>query len=234
MTGTTHGSIIEINDQWYVFYHRLTHRSDYSRQACAEKINIADDGSIAQVEITSAGLNDGPLKADGEYPAVIACNLTDGLMPHGSNSVYSVHFPNVNNIGDDRFIANIDNETLIGYKYFEYKGVNAVKVKVRIENESNLPRYDGPERLDERCGDYEEKIKKRAAIPVNEECRIEIKLSETGDAVAVIPIDMDDNDPMAWHELCAEVDVPDGINPLYLKYYGDKKIQLQSIAFVRV
>ena len=40
MTGTTHGSIIEINNQWYVFYHRLTHKSDYSRQACAEKIYI--------------------------------------------------------------------------------------------------------------------------------------------------------------------------------------------------
>ena len=36
MTGTTHGSIENINGQWYVFYHRLTHKSDYSRQACAE------------------------------------------------------------------------------------------------------------------------------------------------------------------------------------------------------
>ena len=57
MTGTTHGSIIEINGEWYVFYHRLTHKSDYSRQACAEKITIEQDGSINQVEITSCGLN---------------------------------------------------------------------------------------------------------------------------------------------------------------------------------
>lgn len=41
MTGTTHGSIECIDGQWYVFYHRLTHKSDYSRQACAEKIYIA-------------------------------------------------------------------------------------------------------------------------------------------------------------------------------------------------
>ncbi len=232
MTGTTHGSIIEIEDQWYVFYHRLTHRSDYSRQACAEKIEIAEDGSITQVEITSAGLNDGPLKAEGDYPAVIACNITDGLMPHGSNSVYSVHFPNVNNIGDDRFIANIDNETLIGYKYFEYKGVNAVKVKVRIENESNLPRYDGPERLDERCGDYENKINERAKIPVNEECRIEIMIVETGDKVAVIPVDLPEGDPLSWHELSVDVSISDGVHPLYLKYYGDKKIQVKSVGFI--
>lgn len=57
MTGTTHGSIENINGQWYVFYHRLTHKSDYSRQACAERIIVLPDGSIPQVEITSCGLN---------------------------------------------------------------------------------------------------------------------------------------------------------------------------------
>ncbi|MGN0675278.1 MAG: family 43 glycosylhydrolase, partial [Oscillospiraceae bacterium] len=61
MTGTTHGSIENINGEWYVFYHRLTHKSDYSRQACAEKIKIEEDGSIKQVPITSCGLNGGAL-----------------------------------------------------------------------------------------------------------------------------------------------------------------------------
>ena len=75
MTGTTHGSIECINCQWYVFYHRLTHKSDYSRQACAEKINIEEDSSIKQVEMTSCGLNNGFLIAKGEYPAAIACNI---------------------------------------------------------------------------------------------------------------------------------------------------------------
>lgn len=52
MTGTTHGSIEKINDQWYVFYHRLTHKSDYSRQACAEKISIDENGSaIGEIAI---------------------------------------------------------------------------------------------------------------------------------------------------------------------------------------
>ena len=45
MTGTTHGSIIWIKNQWYVFYHRLTHKSDYSRQACAERIFITPEKS---------------------------------------------------------------------------------------------------------------------------------------------------------------------------------------------
>lgn len=118
MTGTTHGSIIEINGQWYVFYHRLTHKSDYSRQACAEKIYISDDGSIEQVEITSCGLNKGSLRAEGRYPAVIACHITNGNMPHGSNRIFDTPFPNVNHRDNERFIAEISGETLVRYRYF--------------------------------------------------------------------------------------------------------------------
>lgn len=131
MTGTTHGSIEQINGQWYVFYHRLTHKSDYSRQACAEKITICENGSIPQVEITSCGLNDGPLKAEGRYPAVIACNITNGKMPHGSNRIYDNSFPNVTNSGDERYIAEIKNGTCIGYKYFQLQGNTKIGVTIR-------------------------------------------------------------------------------------------------------
>ncbi|MGN0165457.1 MAG: family 43 glycosylhydrolase [Lachnospiraceae bacterium] len=122
MTGTTHGSIEQINGQWYVFYHRLTHKSDYSRQGCAEKINIEPDGSIKQVEITSCGLNNGPLKAQGSYPAVIACNITNGHMPHGSNKKYEDIFPHVTHEDEERFIDEIQDKTLMGYKYFSFSG----------------------------------------------------------------------------------------------------------------
>lgn len=123
MTGTTHGSIENIGGRWYVFYHRLTHKSDYSRQACAERITVNADGSIPQVEITSCGLNGGPLRAVGFYPAVIACNITNGKMPHGSNSIYTESFPNVSDDGNERFIDEISDGTLIGYKYFLFDGV---------------------------------------------------------------------------------------------------------------
>lgn len=134
MTGTTHGSIENINGQWYVFYHRLTHKSDYSRQACAEKITIEADGSIKQVEMTSCGLNGGALKAEGTYPAVIACNITNGHMPHGSNKIYTDSFPNCTHSGDDRFIAEIGDGTVIGYKYFEFKGTVKFSVLTRSES----------------------------------------------------------------------------------------------------
>ena len=59
----------------YIFYHRHTNGTWYSRQGCAEKIKINEDGTIPQVEITSCGLNNGPLIGKGEYPVYIACNI---------------------------------------------------------------------------------------------------------------------------------------------------------------
>ena len=75
-TGNTHGGILTVGDKHYVFYHRHTNRNCFSRQACAEEIFVQEDGSIAQAEITSCGLNGGPLQGRGEYEARIACNLT--------------------------------------------------------------------------------------------------------------------------------------------------------------
>lgn len=141
MTGTTHGSIENINGQWYVFYHRLTHKSDYSRQACAEKITIKPGGSIDQVEITSCGLNGGALIAQGSYPAGIACNITNGNMPHGCNSIYTDSFPNVTNSGDDRYIGEIADGTLLGYKYFSFENAKNLSVLVRGSGIGTLTAY---------------------------------------------------------------------------------------------
>ena len=62
--GNTHGGIECANGQWYVFYHRQTNRTNFSRQACAEKIYFDEDGRIAQAEVTSCGLNKGPLRGE--------------------------------------------------------------------------------------------------------------------------------------------------------------------------
>lgn len=61
MTANNHGCIECISGKWYIFYHRHTHRSTFSRQVCAEPITILPDGRIPQVEMTSCGLNGGPL-----------------------------------------------------------------------------------------------------------------------------------------------------------------------------
>ena len=71
--GNNHGGLEEINGKYYIFYHRETNRSICSRQGCAEEVKILPDGTIPQVEMTSCGLNGGPLKAEGSFPAGIAC-----------------------------------------------------------------------------------------------------------------------------------------------------------------
>ena len=136
LTGTTHGSIEQIGGKWYVFYHRLTHKSDYSRQACAEQIEILPDGSIPQVEVTSCGLNGGALPAEGTYPAAIACNITNGAMPHCPNATFPVPLPHVthaqNAAGEtERFIAEIGERTFLGYKYFDFKGDETLTITYR-------------------------------------------------------------------------------------------------------
>lgn len=130
-TGTNHGSIEQINGQWYVFYHRLTHGTGYSRQACAEPIQILEDGSIPQVEMTSCGLNGGPLKGTGEYPAVICCNLTNGHMPHGGREQQEV--PRVTHCGEERYLTGLQAGTVAVYKYFDLKKTRGISLTARGE-----------------------------------------------------------------------------------------------------
>jgi len=126
-----HGSIIEISGDWYVFYHRHTNGTWFSRQGCIEKINIEPDGSIKQVEITSQGANGKPLTGYGEYPAYIACNLF--YMNEGGE------LPKITQDGKDGdeeigFVTNIKDSTGVGFKYFDCKGVTKIKIKTRGYN----------------------------------------------------------------------------------------------------
>ena len=120
-TGTNHGSIERVNGQWYVFYHRNTNKTAYSRQACAEPIEILPAGSIPQVEITSQGLSGKPLEMGKVYPAAICCNLTNGKMPHQGNGIIQKNVPYIT-CEDGRQIAVATHNTRITYKYFDFLG----------------------------------------------------------------------------------------------------------------
>lgn len=225
MTGTTHGSIECINGEWYVFYHRLTHKSDYSRQACAEKIKILPGDVINQVNITSCGLNGGALKGTGEYPAVIACNITNGKMPHGCNSIYGYDFPNVNNIGDERFIASIENNTLIGYKYFDLKNLSTVTLEVRIEDEDTRVKYEGPLRKDVRCETEGSEAQTTCDV---QGMYFEVRTAIDGECKGTIDV-ADVLESSSWVKIKSSVNIEDGVAPLYLTYFGSKKVQLKNI-----
>ncbi|MCD8106046.1 MAG: family 43 glycosylhydrolase [Lachnospiraceae bacterium] len=76
-TGNNHGGLVQIKDKTYIFWHRQTHGTGFSRQGCADEVQILGDGTIPQIAITSCGLNGGPLPAKGHYETYIACHLTE-------------------------------------------------------------------------------------------------------------------------------------------------------------
>lgn len=151
-TGNTHGGMAEVNGQWYVFYHRQTNKIKCSRQACAEKISILPDGSIPQVEVTSCGLNDGPLAGKGSYEARIACNLNgrDGICKSDEARKKDKEnlLPYFTQSGEDRegngdqYIANLRDGVWAGVKYFAFDDTESrITVTVRGQASGTLKVY---------------------------------------------------------------------------------------------
>lgn len=148
-TGNNHGGMVCVEGQWYIFYHRQTHKTSFSRQGCAEKIEISPDGSISQVEMTSCGLNHGPLAAEGAYPAVIACNVTNGRMPHASGQPEKGDIPYITHEGEEHLIVDITEGTTIGFKYFAFSGKIAFSICGSAEGKGQFDVYLDTEKIGE-------------------------------------------------------------------------------------
>lgn len=104
--GNNHGSAVQINGQWYIFYHRMTNGTIMSRRGCAERIEILPDGTIPPVEMTSLGFEKSldPYKIT---PAEIACVLKGGAVITEKNVF-------------ERAVTAITEGCVIGYKYFDF------------------------------------------------------------------------------------------------------------------
>ena len=129
-----HGGMVQVGEDWYIFYHRHTNSVWFNRQGCAEKIAILGDGSIPQVEMTSCGLNGGPLAGKGFYPAYTACHLfTDSDCMYVSDCG---SFPKIMQDGRDGdeeegYIGNIKDTATAGFKYFDCKDVKRISIFTR-------------------------------------------------------------------------------------------------------
>lgn len=151
-TGNTHGSLIKINGKYYVFYHRQTNRHQFSRQACAEVIKC-ENGRFEQAELTSCGLNGGPLEGRGTYSAHIACNLygKKGAYWYGVIKRPRRSFPFFTQYGKDRednpdqHIANFCDGATAIFKYFEMPDLKTVSVtlKGRVKGNVRVESTDG-------------------------------------------------------------------------------------------
>ena len=200
--GNTHGGLLNIGDDWYIFYHRQTNRHSYSRQACAEKLERNPDGSFRQAEVTSCGLNGGPLRGLGRYEARIACNLwsKDGVGRYdGSNPKKRLAgHPYFTQSGKDReekgdqYIANMRDGAVAGFKYFQMGDASRIAVEVRGSGDGTMEVSDTPD-FGRLC----------ACIPVKPEGRV-----QTADA---------------------PLQVEPGKRPLYFRFRGEGAVDF--IAF---
>lgn len=199
-TGNTHGGTVEVNGQWYVFYHRQTNRIKCSRQACAEKLTILPDGSIPQVEVTSCGLNDGPLLGRGRFEARIACNLSgengmvksdearkkdkQGLLPYFTQSGSD------REENGDQYIANLRDGAWCGFKVFSFNGSErSIMVSLRGSGEGVL----------------------------------KVMTTRGGAPVAVVSVSGSEE----WTEMHADFHADAGVLPLYFVYEGTDGIDFQ-------
>ncbi len=129
--GNNHGSVMQVNGQWYVFCHRQTGTDEYSRQAMLEPIDAAQgrDGAVylgkieyrdgepvssRPVEMTSQGAHINGLDARKWISAGYACHLHGGKEAAYIAPVYEQ---------DDNISAPVRNITpglTAGFRYLQF------------------------------------------------------------------------------------------------------------------
>ncbi|MCL1862503.1 MAG: family 43 glycosylhydrolase [Defluviitaleaceae bacterium] len=192
--GNNHGSIIQIANQWYIFYHRMTNDTWFSRQACIEQIEIASDGKIAQVEMTSQGARGKPFLAAGKHPAYTVCNLWNDVQNSpvaigvSGSSVLPAKPAKVTQEGfnesyDSCYISDITNGTTMGFKHYDCKGIKKITLTTRAYGR----------------GDFEIRMDSPDNKPLG--------------TVSIVSANI-------WTDFSGYVTIPDGIHALYLTYKG--------------
>lgn len=114
-TGNIHGGLVQLNGEWYIFYHRDTNNSWYARQACVEPVKIEIKGNtvkIDEVSATSMGFNTKGLNPYKKYPAAVACYFTGGAYPKATYDTSVNCNPVI-----------LKNNAVIGYKYYNFDAV---------------------------------------------------------------------------------------------------------------
>ena len=138
--GNTHGSIVEINGRWYVFYHRQCGTNEYARQAMVAPIEVkVTEGAGGKVEITEGEYTSEGFETDGlnpykRYSAGIACYYTGPRPAHHewpnfyfSGSYVQPTYGDATNFDDpynlrvnSNPVVNNTAGSIVGYKYFNF------------------------------------------------------------------------------------------------------------------
>lgn len=133
-----HGSIVRIGSEWFIFYHRHTNGTNYSRQACLERLSVNErDAVIRQAMMTSCGSME-PLRAVGTYPTYLACNLfTEEERTYIPWSGWMEdRYPKITQDGadgdhNDGYVTSLHDGATMGFKYFDWKNVSAIEIATK-------------------------------------------------------------------------------------------------------
>lgn len=136
--GNTHGGLLHLGDDTYVFYHRQTNRSSYARQACAERLVPDGRGGYLQAEVTTSGLA-GTLPGVGAYQARLACNLwsaegvcrVDGPRPARSLAAHPFLTQEGRGRGARQYVANLRDGAACGFKYLDLSQTRGIRLVAR-------------------------------------------------------------------------------------------------------
>lgn len=124
--GNNHGSILELEGSYYIFYHRNTNRCSFARQGCLEHLEMTEDGKFLQSEITSLGFAKGPRKARECHAAYTACLLQKKDMPEFLPYTFYEYTDADPYLGEDEtaipYVANLTEGAMTGFRYFDFDG----------------------------------------------------------------------------------------------------------------
>lgn len=118
----THGSVCQVNGQWYIFYHRSSNA--YSRQSMVDPITVTWDEApvseggglyISMAEVTSQGVHMNGMDPYKLYPASIVSYLTDAFTSRANGPVI---VPQYEKDALDYIKINTT-DTIAGVKYFD-------------------------------------------------------------------------------------------------------------------
>ncbi len=92
VSGNTHGSICQINGQWYVFYHRQSGLNEFARQAMVAPIDVeVEEGPGGKVSISEGEYNSEGFSLDGLDPSPAGSPVPRWPSTNGPTTSSMVH-----------------------------------------------------------------------------------------------------------------------------------------------
>ncbi len=155
--GNNHGSIMEIDGQWYIFYHRQTGTDEFSRQAMLEPVDVAMDkngkifiGKITYkdgepvasepVEMTSQGAHINGLDARKIISAGYAVHIYGGAKGGYNGGMGGAYIKAVYDQDDSVSapIVDITSNLTVGFRYLQFGSASPKSVTANILAKEDL------------------------------------------------------------------------------------------------